>query len=64
MLEESKNLIISNFPTLIKECDVEILKKLVVEKAVFTEKELNDIFAVITYEIINYLIIPVKYFLD
>lgn len=47
MLEESKNLIIKNFLTLMKECDVEVLKNLMIEKSVFTEKELDDIFSVI-----------------
>lgn len=46
MLEESKNLIIKNFLTLMKECNVEVLKKLMVEKGVFTQKELDNIFAV------------------
>lgn len=52
MLEESKNLIIKNFLTLMKECDVEVLKKLMVEKAIFTQIELDNIFSVT----LNYLL--------
>lgn len=46
MLEESRNLIIKNFLTLMRECDVGVLKNLMVEKAVFTQKELDNIFEV------------------
>lgn len=46
MFEESKNVIIKNFLTLMKDCNVEVLKKLMVENGVFTQKELDNIFSV------------------
>lgn len=46
MYEESKNIIIKNFLTLMKECDVNVLKSLMVEKSVFTQNELDIIFSV------------------
>lgn len=46
MHEESKNVIIKNFLALMKECDVKVLKRLMVERSIFTQKELDNIFSV------------------
>ncbi|KAG5882451.1 hypothetical protein JTB14_036453 [Gonioctena quinquepunctata] len=45
MREEYKDVIIKHFVTLMKECDVDVLAKLMVNKGVFTEKEKNEIFS-------------------
>lgn len=45
MLPESKNKIVKNFVTLMKECDVKVLKNRLVND-VFTQKELDKIFSV------------------
>ncbi|KAJ8917870.1 hypothetical protein NQ315_010783 [Exocentrus adspersus] len=44
MLEESKELIIKNFVTLMKECNVDVLKELLVKRGIFTPSEMNNIF--------------------
>nr|XP_023028906.1 caspase-7-like [Leptinotarsa decemlineata] len=45
MLQEYKDVIIRNFVILMKECDVHALAKLMVNKGVFNDKEINNIFS-------------------
>ncbi|CAG9819270.1 unnamed protein product [Phaedon cochleariae] len=45
MFQESKDLIIKNFVTLMKKCNVDVLVPLMLDKGVFTEKEINEIFS-------------------
>lgn len=49
MLEQCKDLIIRNFVTLMKECNVEVLQKSMIENGIFTQGELNAIFSVISF---------------
>lgn len=64
MHEESKNLIVKNFVTLMKECDVIILKKLMLEKAVFLQNELDNIFSVTNLVLICFFFHFQRKFLD
>ncbi|KAJ8975444.1 hypothetical protein NQ317_000691 [Molorchus minor] len=45
MLEESKDIIIKNFLTLMKDCNVDTLKDKMVNKGIFTDTEISNIFS-------------------
>ncbi|XP_018577367.1 caspase-2-like isoform X2 [Anoplophora glabripennis] len=45
MLEENKDLIIKNFLILMKDCNVDVLKQLLVDKGIFSQSEIIQIFS-------------------
>lgn len=58
MLPESKNLIIKNFVTLMKECDVNVLRNRLINDNVFTQRDFDKIFSVsIQYLMVSYLLL-------